>query len=137
MFKIKVQIEAEVNPTESEEKIEKAIWNLFGELSTETKPAQKGSTLTAEYTGQEPLITFRNLLHRDHIRDASRRALYHGLKAGILTVYLNKQAAFAGHVSFTEPEGESPLGPIKVTVEAEDPVQLIDWMAPRTTKSRE
>jgi len=137
MDKITIQIEAEVNPTESEEKVKKAIWNLFGELSTRVEPAQKGSTMIALHIGQEPLVTFRNLLHRDHIRDASRKALYQGLKGGTLTVYLNKQVAFAGHVSFAEPEVESPLGPIKVIIQTKDPVQLIDWLAPRTTKLRE
>ena len=135
MDKVTIRIEAEVNPTESEEKVKKAVWNLFGEIPVETKLAQKGITLTAENTGQEPLITFRNLLHRDHIRDASRKALYQGLKTGTLTVYLNKQVAFAGHVSFSEPEAESPLGSIIVTILSEDPVQLIDWLAPRTTKA--
>ena len=135
MDKITIQIEAEINPTESEEKVKKALWNLFGELQTEIKPAQKGSTITAQSKSQEPLITFRNLLHRDHIRDASRKALHHGLKAGIITVHLNKQVAFAGHVSFSEPEAESPLGPIIITIQTEDPLKLIDWLAPRTTKS--
>jgi len=134
MDKITVQIEAEINPTESEEKVKKAIWNLLGEIPTETKPAQKGSTIRAQSNSQEPLITLRNVLHRDHIRDAARKALHHGLKAGIITVYLNKQAAFVGHVSFSEPEAESPLGPIKVTIQTEDPLQLIDWLAPRTAK---
>jgi uncharacterized protein len=134
MDKITIQIEAEVNPTESEEKVKKAIWNLFGETSTETKPAQKGSTITAHSNSQDPLIALRNVLHRDHIRDASRKALHHGLKMGTLTIYFNKQVAFAGHVSFSEPEAESPLGPIKVTIQTEDPLQLIDWLAPRTAK---
>jgi predicted RNA binding protein with dsRBD fold (UPF0201 family) len=43
--------------------------------------------------------------------------------------YLNKQAAYAGHVSFSAPEGESPLGPIQVIVETENPEQLVDWLA--------
>ena len=134
MDKVSIQIEAEVNPTESEEKVQKAIRNLFGEISTETKPAQKGSTTTAQSNSQESLITLRNMLHRDHIRDAARKALHHGLKNGTITVYLNKQVALVGHVSFSEPEAESPLGPIKVTIQTEDPLRLIDWLAPRTAK---
>jgi 2,4-dienoyl-CoA reductase-like NADH-dependent reductase (Old Yellow Enzyme family) len=80
MDKIAIQIEAEVNPTESEEKVQKAIWNLLGELPTETKPAQKGSTITAQAKSQEPLITLRNVLHRDHIRDAARKAQRAGFR---------------------------------------------------------
>ena len=136
MDKIAIQIEADINPTESEEKVKRAISNLFGEIQMETKPAQKGSLIMTQTESQEPLINFRNVLHRDHIRDAARKPLRHGLKNGKLTVYLNKQVAFAGHVSFSEPEAESPLGPIKVTIQTEDPLQLIDWLAPRTAKPR-
>jgi len=136
MEKITIQIETEVNPTESEEKVKKALWNLFGDTPTETKPAQKGTLLIAQAHDREPLATLRNMLHRDHIRDAARKALYNGLREGTLTFYVNKQAAFANHVSFSEPEAESPLGPIKVTIQTQDPLQLIDWLAPKTEKTQ-
>ncbi len=45
-----------------------------------------------------------------------------------IAFFLNKQVAFAGHVSFCEPEGESPLGPIRVVIEADDPAGIIDWI---------
>ncbi len=134
MDKITIQIETEINPTESEEKVKKTIWNLFGDVTVEVKPVQKGSVLFAESKSQDTLATLRNVLHRDHIRDAARKALHQGLKAGTITFYLNKQVAFAAHASFSEPEAESPLGPIKVTIQAEEPLQLIDWIAPRTGK---
>ena len=134
MDQVTVHVEVDVNPTESEEKVKKAVWNLFGDITTELKPAQKGSILTVDAKGQENLSTLRNVLRKDHIRDASRKALYQGLRGGTLVFYLNKQVAFAGHVSFSEAEAESPLGPIKVTVQTEDLQQLIDWLAPRTGK---
>ena len=134
MDQVTVHVEVDVNPTESEEKVKEAVWNLFGDIPTELKPAQKGSVLTVDAKGQETLSTLRNVLRRDHIRDASRKALYQGLRGDTLVFYLNKQVAFAGHVSFSEAEAESPLGPIKVTVQTEDLQQLIDWLAPRTGK---
>ncbi len=124
-----VVLEVDVNPTESEEKVKKAISNLFGDLPTQTKSAPKGSIIIAEAKGLETLAGLRNVLHRDRIRDAARRALHRGLNGDTLTFYLNKQVAFAGHVSFSEPEGESPLGPIKVTVKSEDLLQIIAWLA--------
>ena len=134
MSQTTVQIEVDINPTESEEKVRKAVWNLFGEVHVDVKPSQKGGVLTADVKGQDSLSTLRNVLRRDHIRDASRKALYHGLRDTTLTIYLNKQAAFAGHVSFSEVEAESPLGPLKVTVQTDAPQQLVDWLAPRTGK---
>ncbi len=134
MDQVTVRIEVDVNPTESEEKVKKAVWNLFGDVPVEAKPAQKGSTLMADAKGLETLSTLRNVLRRDHIRDASRKALHHGLRGDTFVFYLNKQVASAGHVSFSEAEAESPLGPIKVIVQTDDPLQLIDWLAPRTSK---
>ena len=134
MDQVTVHVEVDLNPTESEEKVKKALCNIFGELPIETKPAQKGSILKAKVKRQESLSTLRNVLRRDHIRDAARKALYHGLRGNELVFYLNKQVAFAGHISFSEAEAESPLGPIAVTIQTEDPQQLIDWLAPRTSK---
>ncbi len=133
-MEVTVYLEAEVNPTESEDKVKKAIFNLFGDLPIETKPAHKGSVITAHAKGQEVLSTLRNVLARDRIRDASRKALHEGMKSDSLTFYLNKQVAFAGHVSFSEAEAESPLGPIKAVVKCENPPELINWLAPRTSK---
>ncbi len=134
MDQITVHIEADINPTESEDKVKKAVQNLFGELTFEVKPAGKGSILTAEGQGQTVLIPLRDALRRDHIRDAARKPLFEGARGNTLTFYLNKQVAYVGHVSFTEEAGESPLGPIKVTVETEHPGDLIAWLAPRTAK---
>lgn len=135
MDQVTVHLEVEVYPTESEEKVKKALWNLFGDVPTQTKPLPKGIVLTAEAKGLDALSTLRNVLRRDRIRDASRKPLFQGLSEDAFSFYLNKQVAFAGHVSFSEATSESPLGPIKVTVKCENPRELIDWLAPRTTKN--
>ncbi len=85
--------------------------------------------------GLESLETLRNILRRDHIRDASRKALRHGLRGNKITFCLNKQVAHAGHVSFSEAEAESPLGPIRVTIQTDEPLQLLEWLAPRTGRA--
>ncbi|MCW4009365.1 MAG: hypothetical protein NWF05_01935 [Candidatus Bathyarchaeota archaeon] len=134
MVQVTMHVEADVNPTESEDKVKRAVWNLFGDVPTALKPAEKGSVLTVDVKGQQNLSTLRSILSRDRIRDASRRALRQGLRGNTLTFYVNKQVAFAGHVSFCEAESESPLGPIKITIQTDEPLQLIDWLAPKTTK---
>jgi len=132
MEEIAVSVETEINLTESEEKVKIAVANLFGDVSTEIKPSHKGSILKAEAKGQEALIKLRNLLRSDRIRDAARKALFGGMRGQTISFCLNKQVAFVGHVSFSEEVAESPLGPIRVTIECENPRQLIDWLAPRT-----
>jgi predicted RNA binding protein with dsRBD fold (UPF0201 family) len=132
MDEIAVRVETEINFTESEEKVRMAVTNLFGNVSTEVKSSYKGSILKAEAEGQEALVKLRNLLRLNRIRDAARKALFGGMRGRTIGFCLNKQVAFAGHVSFSEEVAESPLGPIRVTIECEDPRWLIDWLAPRT-----
>ena len=133
MDEVKVYIEAEVNPTESEEKVKRAVENIFGNVQTRIQSTSKGAILTAEAEGLESLTKLYNLLRRERIRDAARGVLFEGLKGNAITFFLNKQVAYAGHISFSKEVAESPLGPIKVKIECANPRQLIDWLAPKTT----
>jgi predicted RNA binding protein with dsRBD fold (UPF0201 family) len=133
MDEVTIRVETEVNPTEAEEKVKIAVANILGDIATQTKPSYRGSILIAEAKGQEVLVKLRNLLRNDRVRDAARKVLFRSLRGNTISFCLNKQVAFAGHVSFSEEVAESPLGPLKVMIECEDPQQLIDWLAPRTT----
>jgi predicted RNA binding protein with dsRBD fold (UPF0201 family) len=133
MEKMTVLVEAEINPTETEEKVKTAVANMFGNLSIQVKPSKVGSVLTAEAKNREALENLRNTLRRDRVRAAARKVLYKGLREKTIRFCLNKQVAFTGHVSFSQETGECPLGPIKVTIESENPRELIDWLAPKIT----
>lgn len=85
---------------------------------------------------QFSLERFRMILQRDRIRAAARSVLRRGMEGDRIVFFLNKQAAYAGHVSFSEPEGESPLGPIRVILETEKPEQLVVWLAERPEERR-
>lgn len=132
MDEVTVRVEADVNLTEDEAKVEKAVANIFDGVSMEVKPGFKGGVLVGEAKGREVLVQFRNLLRSDRIRDAARRALFGGVRDGAIRFCLNKQVAFAGHVSFCEEVAESPLGPLRVTIECEDPVSLVEWLSERS-----
>jgi predicted RNA binding protein with dsRBD fold (UPF0201 family) len=132
MEEITIRVETEVNPTEAEEKVKKAVANLFGDIPTQIKSSYRGSILTAEARGQDVLIRLCNLLRNDRVRDAARRVFFGALRGDTISFCLNKQVAFAGHVSFSNEVAESPLGPLKVMIECENPRQLIDWLTPRT-----
>jgi predicted RNA binding protein with dsRBD fold (UPF0201 family) len=85
---------------------------------------------------QSSLERFRMILQRDRIRAAARSVLRRSVDGNRIVFFLNKQAAYAGHVSFSAPEGESPLGPIQVIVETETPEQLIDWLTGKPEERR-
>lgn len=132
MDEVEIAIEADVNPTEDEAKAKRAVENLFHNVELEAKPLRRGSLLTARAKGTDGLTKLYNLLQRERIRDAARAVLYGGMKEHAVVFYLNKQVAYAGHVSFSEPTGESPLGPIKVEIRCSNPREIIDWLAPKT-----
>jgi predicted RNA binding protein with dsRBD fold (UPF0201 family) len=132
MVEVTVFVETQINPTENEESVKTAVNNFLDNATITIKPSIKGSSLTAVAKGQDSLFKLRNLLHNDRIRDASRRLLFKSIRGNMISFYLNKQVAFVGHISFSEESAESPLGPIRVNIETDNPEQLIDWLAEKT-----
>ncbi len=137
MDEINVRVEVKVNPTEDLEKVKAATENIFGNIEFEVIPEKRGSLLVAEAKGIDGLTKLRDLLRRERIRDAARRMFFEGLSKKSVVFYLNKQVAYVGHISFSAPVGESPLGPIKVQIRCDSPQELIEWLAPRTTKRKQ
>jgi len=133
MGEVEIHIQADINPTEDETKVKRALENVFSNLQFEITPLRHGSLLTARTRGLDGLTKLYNLLRRERIRDAARAVLYGGVGEHTIVFYLNKQAAYAGHVSFSQQVAESPLGPIKVEIRCDNPRDIIDWLAPKTT----
>ncbi len=132
MNEIAIQVEVEINPTEDQEKVKRAVENILGNAEFEIKQLKQGSLLVAKAEGMDGLTKFYNLLRRERIRDATRGVLFGGLSGKFIVFYLNKQVAYVGHVSFSQPTAESPLGPIKVQIQCDSPRELIEWLAPKT-----
>jgi predicted RNA binding protein with dsRBD fold (UPF0201 family) len=133
-----VHLETDVNPTEDEEKVKTALNNILVNPVFSSESAFQGVRLTAKAQGQASLTKFRNLLRNDRIRDAARKMLYRAIhdNAGRISFYLNKQVAYVGHVSFSEEQAESPLGPIHVVIETTEPKQLVDWLVEKSVKEK-
>lgn len=130
---MKVRVRAEVRPTESSEKVARAIRNLF-DLELNEEKVGYNQQIIGE-GDEKSLVKFRRLLFEQRILDAARQFMLRGLSRNGFTFYLNKQAAFMGKVSFCTFElGESPLGPITVEVQCSDPQTAILWLAPRTVQ---
>ncbi len=127
---VKVTAESVVNPTEDEAKVERALRSIFPSGPVE-KTAMQGdvSVLRISGAGLDSLSTLRNLVRRERIRSAARSVLLTRSRGQRIRIYLNKQAAYVGRVSFCEPQGESPHGPISIEIEASDPQSVIDFLA--------
>ena len=135
MAEITIHVEADVNPTETEDKVKVAVANMFGNLQTRIEPSAVGSVLVGEAKSREALENFRAVLRRDRVRAAARKLLHSNVRGNRISFCLNKQVASTGHVSFSQETGECPLGPIKVIIETENPRELVDWLAPRITET--
>lgn len=133
MDEVKVHIEVEVNPTESEDKVKKAVENFFGNIALKIRERGKGRLLVAEDQGRETLDKLYELLRKEQICNAARGILFGGLHGDTIRFSLNKQAAYAGHISFSTNLSESPLGPIEVQLMCKNPRKVINWLAPKMT----
>ena len=134
MNEIVVHVEVEVNPTEDLEKVKRAVENIFGAVTFEVESRKWGRLLIAETRGPEGLTKLYNLLGRERIRAAARKVFFSGMGDKSVVFYLNKQVAYAGHISFSEKTAESPLGPINVQIRCDNPRELIEWLTPKPTK---
>jgi len=128
MEKIIMRIEAEINPTETEPKVREAIEKMFGPMTLHIKSQPRKDLIRGETSNQDALVRFHNLLQREHIRAAARATLLQGINRNTLSFCLNKQVAYAGHVSFSQEQSESPLGPIRVKIESTNPKEIVDYL---------
>lgn len=131
MTAIRVIVRTLVNPTEDDQKVLKAISTLSeGGTITRTPLANETIQITSESDSLKSLTPLRDLLKRERVRGAARSVMFASIRGSTLAFMLNKQVAYAGRASFATSDNESPLGPIEVTIQAEDPAQVIDWLAP-------
>jgi predicted RNA binding protein with dsRBD fold (UPF0201 family) len=126
-----IEVQVHIQPTEDMEKVMLAIENIFG-TTLEREVCREGAVLKCKAKDRENLVRLRTILQRERIRDAARKVFLAGLRGNTITFFLNKQVAYAGHVSFCEESAESSLGPIRVKINTENPLKLVDWIAPRS-----
>ena len=134
MNEIVLHVEVEVNPTEDLEKVKRAVENIFGAVTFKVKSRKWGQLLIAKTKGTEGLTKLYNLLGRERIRAAARKVFLSGMDEKSVVFYLNKQVAYAEHISFSQKTAESPLGPINVQIRCDNPRKLIEWLTPKPTK---
>ena len=120
----KIEMFCTVNPSESIEKIEKAISNIF------PYSIINNSNLTIHAQSKE-LRSFEKIyqfIHNNKLQKNYLRSLEDHLQNDTTWFYLNKQAAFVEQIAICEESNESPLGPIKVTITSSNIDAIIDWL---------
>ena len=120
----KIEMFCTVNPSESIEKIEKAISNIF------PYSIINNSNLAIHAQSKE-LRSFEKIyqfIHNNKLQKNYLRSLEDHLQDDTTWFYLNKQAAFVEQIAICEESDESPLGPIKVTITSSNIDVIIDWL---------
>jgi predicted RNA binding protein with dsRBD fold (UPF0201 family) len=107
-------IRARLQPTEDPDKVAQAIRNIFGEIKLETKQG----VVSARLEGVEAISGLRSRIAQDRIRDTVKKMFTRWAEEDVLSFDLNRQAAYAGHVSLNL-KGEDPMGPIQVRIEGD------------------
>ncbi len=108
-------VRVEVHPTESLEKVEKAVRNVAGEIKLHESNTGHITVLEGSLEKMEDLLPLRDLIARTRIRDAAFSLLTGASTDERLSFGLNKQAAYAGRASFHS-SGASLMGPIQFEV---------------------
>jgi predicted RNA binding protein with dsRBD fold (UPF0201 family)/shikimate kinase len=124
---IVTRISANVFPTEPEEKVREAILHVFPDAKLHMV---KKAGFVDQLAGTAGLDHLHELLRQEKILDTARTAMFRGMADHEVSFQLNKQAAYMGHVNFLD--HEVPLGGIYVNVECEEPIHIVDWLAPET-----
>ena len=124
---MKIIAEVEVKPTEDRDKVAKAINNLFSGPLNEKQEGDR-VFLTLEADSLNCLERFKMIIQRDRIRAAAGAVMRRASGPDGIRVFLNKQVAYVSHVSFCEPEGESPLGPIRLLIQTVEPFKVVNWI---------
>ncbi|MEM0089608.1 MAG: AAA family ATPase [Archaeoglobaceae archaeon] len=125
LLSVEVEIETFVHPTEEEERVVKAIRNLFPDAKIEIEDHKV-------FAIARDLKQFKELLKRQRILDTARSELLRGRKGNEIVVFLNKQTATVSRINFCEEN--VALSPLKVTFRLINvPFQrFLDYLAPIT-----
>ena len=120
----KIEMFCTVNPSESIEKIEQAISNIFPYAIINNNDVSINSH-SKELRSFEKIYQF---IHNNKLQKIYLRSLEDNLQDDTTWFYLNKQAAFVEQIAICEESNESPLGPIKVTLTSSNIDAIIDWI---------
>jgi predicted RNA binding protein with dsRBD fold (UPF0201 family) len=126
---IEVKVEAAVNPSEDPQKVIGAIENIIERCSPEFR---YGSRVIGRAAGSESLSIIYEQVRSRSAMGVLRRMLIDNRAGSGTWFLLNKQAATARIAAVIEDEQESPLGPIRVTINCEELDALTDWLVPES-----
>lgn len=126
------KVRVEVHPTESLEKVVKAVQAVMGEIELQESDRGSITILEGRLEKMDDLLPLRDLFSRMRIRDAALSLLTRAAVDERLSFGLSKEAAYAGRASF-HLSGASPTGPIQIEL-AGDIDKIIEFLCGKTER---
>ncbi|MEM1873878.1 MAG: RNA-binding domain-containing protein [Acidilobaceae archaeon] len=132
----KIVVEVEIRLTEDKDKVLRAVKNIVDVETLTTTSTSKGEILVGEASSPRALLPLYQAVRAERILDAVRNALKKNRRENSTHLLLHKQAAYAGRISIVDSDRESPLGAIKLTIIRDNIDEIIDWLAPPTSRGK-
>lgn len=135
---IELIVRTTVHPTEDEAIIQKAISHLynFTEFHTTEKQEDGTYTLIAEATGPETLNFLFTQVRKQRIVQTIHDHVLN-LADNLnneVRFMINKQVLTQRYIALCDTREESPLGPIFITIRANNIIRLLNYLFPETEK---
>ena len=119
-----IEIDTPLYPSEDPAKVASTIQKIFADISI----ISSNFNVTAKSTDIAVLKTVFEAIRAKRSQRVYMRNLKKNLYNNTTWFYLNKQAAFVGKVVICAESDESPLGPIKVSINSPDIDSIIEWL---------
>ncbi|MHA1754506.1 MAG: RNA-binding domain-containing protein [Candidatus Odinarchaeia archaeon] len=132
---IEIEIKVKLNLTEDKNKVMHAVGNII-DLNVDVEILDKDKELIFHSKNINALKPLYDKWRAQRILETARDILLTNAYSNSTTFYINKQAAYVNKIHLCEPEGESPLGPIIVTLYCENIGTLINWLTPHTVDGK-
>ena len=127
---VSVRIWCRVDELEDEEKVRRALENLFPTVSF-----KKEKDVLVGAGKRKDLVFLKEKIWGKKILDTVRAVLLRNLREKRTELLLHKQAAYAGKVGLVEFDDESPFGAIHVEI-CGNLEEFIDWFSPKTKEGK-
>jgi uncharacterized protein len=120
---IEVIVITPINLTEDVQKVVFAVKNVL----PNTEPVISKNNLYIKMNNFDRLRKIKDKIRSKKTLAVLQRILYNNYNMQSTWFLLNKQAAFSDVVALVENENESPLGPIKITVNGCELERINEW----------
>ena len=118
---LNVKVFCEINTSEESSKVNTAVRNIFPNLEISINRHQ----IIGKSSSIESLTNISESINIKNTKNILQRILKQNTDGHSTWFYLNKQAAFVNMVVLCNESDESPLGPIKVVIEANNVENII------------